>query len=214
MIKNITALLFLLTAVNFCYADTAPDYRGPYVGVLAGIGDTNWDMLEAKDDDSTDSTPTKAKSRGADWGFLAGYQISRNFALEANYHKYKNANIYFAEFNVYNGIREMNSSTDAIGLVGKFIAPINNVVAGFAEVGASYVTRTDILTNKDEPGQTHRIGRISPTFGAGLNVNVSQHILTALEFQYTAGYDQSTETPVYEYIPFIYSVDLHVAYRF
>ena len=55
--------------------------------------------------------------------------------------------------------------------------------------------------------------RDSVTFGVGFVYNISEHIMTELGVNYTAGYGESELNPAQDYVPFLYSGFLKLAYR-
>ena len=55
--------------------------------------------------------------------------------------------------------------------------------------------------------------RVTPTFALGFNYNLSEHIMAELGANYTAGYGESELNPAKDYVPFLYSAFVQLAYR-
>lgn len=181
-----------------------------YFGGIVGFGNTNWDGLvdpDAINDGSDISTPVKATGTGIDWGLMAGYEFNRYFAIQANYEHYPTSRIFFDQYNSYFVNPEiMESQTETYSGVAKFMVPIFNTgFRLFSDVGPAYTYRTDSLED---------MGHWAAQFGGGLNYNISPRFLAELNFNYTTGNGASNTTPVDNYMPFLYSINFGLAYRF
>ncbi len=192
-------------AVNMDQKDDNP-YKYPiYLGLLFGYGNTNWSELVSQDDLSDASTPTSAKGSGVALGLVGGYEINKYFAVETNVIRFPSSKVKFIRGSIY-PISSMNSKTYAISVAGKFMVPVGHTgVRAYAEAGPAYIHRADTLAD---------IGRFTPMFGVGANYDFTQHIMGEFNFQYYAGYGKSVDNPAYYYIPFLYTLNFRLAYRF
>lgn len=217
----VTPLVFCLHAyskpANFNYYFHHP----AYVGLLGGFGSTDWSMLVADCNNpwgtfgsscsSTvpSSAPIQAGDKGFVWGAVVGYEIQPHFALEAAYEDFPNTTVVFGDENFYNASMSafsFVSQTDAYSLVGKFMVQIaNSGVRGFANAGAALTHRSDMLNN---------IYHFTPTFGFGFDYVFRRHWMFVTGFQYYCGYGEANLTPAVNYIPFLYSLHVVMAYRF
>lgn len=183
-----------------------------YIGISGGYGSTTWSQLTVNSSSpAAASSPIAANDDGFVWGFLLGYQFSKNFALEANYMNFPKSTITFAPFSFYfptnpNSVT-INSYTHAFSLFAKFIVPIHfvNHLSVFANAGAEYTHRDDILADK---------GRLGAIFGFGFIYALSQHISAQLAAQFYTGYGKAEILPANDYIPFLYQIQLALAYHF
>lgn len=201
-----------------------------YGGVSLGYGSTDWSLITTKNTNSnlaTMSTPIKADDKGLVWGFFLGYQITKHFGLEAYYSSYPETKLIFAEGNYYFPGNKRNtafSETSVYGVIARAILEMNNKLSGFIDFGMAIIHRKDktaMCSNTDTFGTCASADlkkvnaiRVSPTFGAGVTYNITKKVISELGFQYTAGYGQSNMTPVFDYIPFLYSVYFRLGYRF
>lgn len=184
-----------------------------YFGFSAGYGSTTWEGLVPSIKNQnlalSISTPISVTEGGAVWGFLAGYEFSPYFALEANYTRYPQASIFFDEESLFafenDGRLDLKTNTEIGSIIGKFMLfiPRTNVRV-YSSVGVAQVHRWDDMNENN---------RISPTFGLGLNYNFAEHVMGELGANYTAGYGESELNPAKDYVPFLYSVFFKVAYR-
>lgn len=191
-------------------------FRHPfYVGALGGYGSTTWGGLVPSTENQNSaislSTPISVTEGGAVVGAFAGYEISRFFAIEANYMHYPDATIFFDEGSLFSFLHEDNptefvSQTEAISVMAKvmLIIPDTNIRV-FSSLGGSNVHRKDLLNN---------YWRLSPTFGAGLNYRFTKDIMGEFGGNYTAGFGESNLNPTESYFPFLYSINFRLAYCF
>lgn len=218
MLKKIAlfALGIICMHVNFSFAtDTQDKYRHPfYIGVTGGYGSTTWNGLVPPNDKQSAamvlSTPINVHEGGGIWGILAGYEPIPFFAVEANYTRYPNAKIFFDPMSLVafenNGLTEINTSTDSVALMAKFMLFIPHTeIRAYSSAGVARVHRQDPLKE---------CWRISPTFGLGFNYDFTDRIMGELGANYTGGYGESELDPAEDYVPFLYSVFLRVAFRF
>lgn len=184
-----------------------------YVGATGGYGSTTWDGLVPAPRNQNmamrTSTPVMVREGGIVWGVLAGYEFSPWFALEATYMRYPDANISFDEESMFafenDGILELGTHTGTISLMGKLMVFIPHTpLRGYSSFGAAEIHRWDDMTENR---------RYSPTFGLGLNYNISNHVMAELGINYTAGYGESELNPAKDYVPFLYSGFLKLACR-
>ncbi|NNM59092.1 MAG: outer membrane beta-barrel protein [Legionellales bacterium] len=181
-------------------------FRPAYIGVLLGYGNTNWDQMVSQDASTATSTPISAGGSGVAEGITLGYAFTRYFTLEGDYTHFPDATLEFSSYSVYRPLTETTSKTNAYGLFGKFMLPLDNGKwSPFSEIGPGYVQRNDDLAQK---------GHFGGAFGVGIDYFMTSHWMTELSLQYYTGYGDSTLKPAYDYIPFLYTVNLRIAYRF
>lgn len=216
-IKYLTVLpLVLFSGLVQASETSSPDiFRYPYyLGLRGGYGSTTWEGLVPSENNQNAamviSTPTYVNEGGAVWGAFAGYEFLPFFALEASYLHYPDATITFSPLSLFsfqnNGQTEMTTHTDLVALMAKIMFVIPHTAARvYSSFGAGGVHRYDQLSN---------IWRVSPNFGAGINYNFTEHIMAELGGSYTGGYGESELNPSENYLPFLYSAFLGLAYRF
>lgn len=207
---------FFWSTTAFSVAETpvVDPFRFPlYAGGMGGYGATTWNGLVPSEDNQniaiSMSAPTSAHEGGGVWGAFAGYELSPYFALEVNYMRYPNATITFDEFSLFAFDHDdrvtLTSRTETASFLAKFMIMIpRTTVRAFSSVGVARVNRED---------EINEISRTSPTFGVGLNYNLTPHIMAEIANNYTAGYGESELDPVKDYVPFLYSVMFKLAYR-
>jgi hypothetical protein len=185
-----------------------------YLGGIGGYGSTTWQGLVPTQENQnlaiSISTPLEVKEGGGVWGFFGGYEFIPNFAIEANYMRYPDAQITFDPISIFSftneGITEFTTHTETVNVVGKFMLLLpNSKMRVFSSVGAASVHRKDILTDK---------WRLSPTFGAGFNFHFTERIMGELGANYTAGFGESRLNPTNSYFPFLYSITARFGYCF
>lgn len=184
-----------------------------YVGVTGGYGSTTWEGLVPTPVNQNmamkTSTPVMVREGGGVWGFVGGYEFSPWFALEANYMRYPNATISFDEESMFafenEGLLKLYTDTETISVMAKVMLTIpRTALRLYSSFGAAEIHRWDDMNENR---------RYSPTFGLGLNYHVSEHIMVELGANYTAGYGESELNPARDYVPFLYSGFLKLAYR-
>ncbi|MBY0545575.1 MAG: porin family protein [Gammaproteobacteria bacterium] len=181
-------------------------FNPAYVGVFAGYGNTNWQQMVSQDASTATSTPTSAGGSGVAEGIMLGYSISRYFALEGDFTHFPSADLVFAPYSVYRPLTETTSKTNAYALLGKFMLSLDNgKFSPFSEIGPGYVQRNDDLAQK---------GHFGGSFGVGADYYITPHWMAEIGLQYYTGYGDSTLKPAYDYIPFLYTVNARIAYRF
>lgn len=184
-----------------------------YIGTSLGYGSTDWDMLVTqKDSPASLSSPIGADDDGFVWGFLMGYYLCSNFALETDYMHFAKATITFENPNVYwpdqfTGTTTITSNTSAVNLMGKFIIPsyLLTQLNLFANAGLALIIRNDVLAKKTHPGGI---------FGVGAIYTFAHHIMSQIAFQFYTGYGRSEVKPAVDYIPFLWQIHFVLAYRF
>lgn len=194
-------------------ATVPPFQKAFYIGVNGGFGATTWDGLvplqEKQNIALSISAPVKVYEGGGVYGAFAGYEFTPYFAIETSYRHYPSAKIIFDQFSLFAFDHEdrlsFDSRTYTVNLMAKVMLILPNTTARlFSSFGVAGVHRSDELIQQWQP---------SPTFGAGFNTYISQHLMAEFGFNYTAGYGESELNPAYSYIPFLYSVTLGLAYR-
>ena len=208
--------LFFLFYATFSYALTTGDkFIHPfYIGIMGGYGSTTWEGLVPPNDKKgvamLISTPVETNEGGGLWGVVAGYELIPTFALEGSYNRYPNAKVMFDPNSYvtykYNGLTSLTTRTESISFMGKFMVPIPHTdIRAYSSGGAARVHRQD---------QIKECWHIGPTFGLGLNYNFTNRIMGEIGFNYTGGYGESETDPVEDYVPFLYSSFIQLAYRF
>lgn len=210
----VAAFLFLSSGCDAGSMETVQNRHPVYAGVLGGFGSTTWKGLvpDSKNQNMAlmMSTPIEVREGGSVWGILAGYELSPYFAIETSYMRYPDAKIYFDSMSLFSfnndGQREFKTETETVNLMGKIMLILpNSTIRVYSSAGIADVHRNDLLVNQ---------WLMSPTFGAGINFHVSEHFMTELGANYTAGFGESQLEPTNTYIPFLYSVSLRLAYLF
>ena len=216
---NIKLNLCLCSLIFFpsitCHAETINAFKHPlYVGALGGFGSTTWRGLVPSENNQnlamSMSTPVNVGEGGQVWGFLAGYEFSPFFALEANYMHYPNAYINFDSLSLfsftYEGLTGFSTDTETLSIMGKIMLIIPDTkMRVYSSAGIANVHRQDMIVDD---------WRLSPSFGVGLNYMISDHLLGEIGGNYTAGFGESQLNPADTYFPFLYSVSLRLAYYF
>jgi len=217
----VLALLFsntVLASVKYHQYNPFPTrwHANPfYFGLQFGYGSTDWSQLVARYSDQAEytllslSAPIQAGDKGVTWGFVIGWEVQPHFAMEMNFERFPNTTVTFDPSSIYSinyAIVNMQSHTYAYDFLGKFMVQIAKTgIRGFASAGAALIHRHDALVNT---------GHIDPTFGVGLNYIFACRVMAEVGFQYYAGYGKAVLRPAINYIPFLYSIHLKVAYRF
>lgn len=209
------ASLGLLVFSALCQAENASVFKsGFYTGGIGGLGSTTWQGLVPSQKNQNDamslSTPVRVREGGNVWGWMAGYELSPYFALEANYMHYPKARVSFDEFSIFSfdhqGLDAFETDTNTWSLIAKVMLVIPNTNARlFSSAGISNLHRKDIILDK---------WRLTPTFGVGVNYRISDHLMGELGGNYTAGFGESQLNPTDTYFPFLYSVNFRLAYFF
>lgn len=204
----------LFVFISSGHAETKNVTKHPfYVGGIGGYGATTWDGLVPTEKNQKAalmvSIPIEAEEGGATWGAFAGYEFSPNLAVEASYLRYPRATVYFDDFSLfslYHDQSSFTSQTKSIGLMGKIMLPIaDSNFRVFSGAGAAGIYREDLLVENWHFG---------PTFGVGVNYNFTEHLMGELVGNYIAGFGESQLSPEETFFPFLYSVTIHLAYRF
>jgi hypothetical protein len=183
-----------------------------YIGLTTGYGSTTWGALLPKNQNfaMSVSTPTSVSEGGVIWGMIAGYEFVPQFALEGSYTRYPTAQLHFDSMSLfaydYDGRVDLATHVESAALVAKLMLIVPHTsVRAFSSFGVAAVHRYDAIKN---------IWRPEPTFNAGFNYNFTDHWMGEVGINYTAGYGQAELDPTKDFVPFLYSVFLHVAYRF
>jgi Outer membrane protein beta-barrel domain len=209
----LTAALALQPALSFGAAAVCTNDCHPfYFGVQNGYGSTTWDgLVPARNNQSiamSMSTPIDVSEGGLTGGFFLGYELSPYFAIEGNYVRYQDAIVNFGTDSIFyfdNGYTSLRTSTQSTSLIGKIMLVIPHTeVRAYSSAGLAVSHRWDSMRN---------YFRATPTFGLGLNYNITNHAMIELAFSYTAGYGESEIAPVNDYMPFLYSALIKIAYR-
>jgi hypothetical protein len=215
--RHILFWLFIvcgLTANSHVYAENVNKFKYPfYIGVTGGYGRTTWQGLVPPEKRQSlamaMSTPKYVNEGGALWGLFAGYEFLPSLALEASYMRYPDAKVEFDSASIFsferNGLTQFITKTETVSLMGKIMMIIPHTdIRAYSSLGLAEVHRCDQINNH---------WRGSPTFGAGFNYNVTQHVMGELGAVYTAGFGQAELNPAEDYYPFLYSVFFRLAYR-
>lgn len=210
-------IFIFISTLLICMIASAKEeiqFRHPlYLGATGGYGATTWEGLVPSPLNQNmamkTSTPVMVREGGAVWGVFAGYELSPFFALEANYMRYPKATISFDADSMFafdnNGVVQLDTSTATISFIGKIMLIIPHTqVRAYSSFGVAEIHRWDDMNENK---------RASPTFGLGLNYNIYEHVMIELGANYTAGYGESELNPAKDYVPFLYSGFLKLAYR-
>jgi opacity protein-like surface antigen len=193
----------------------ADKFKHPfYFGVTGGYGSTTWGHLvppkEKQNAAMLLATPLKATEGGGLWGVFVGYEIIPTFALEASYSRYPNATIFYSPLSIFSfehdGVTEVTTKTETVSLLAKFMLLIPHTagVRAYSSAGAAEVHRYDMIQDR---------WRLSPTFGVGVNYNITDRIMLEVGANYTAGYGEAELDPTQDFVPFLYSVFGRLAFR-
>jgi hypothetical protein len=185
-----------------------------YFGLATGVGSTTWFGLVPSNKNQNPaillSTPIQVHEGGLVYGLFAGFEVTRHFAIEANYWHYPDAEVIFSPDSLFAFDHDdrtlFRSATSNVGLLAKLMMDIPNTpFRVFSGAGVAQIYRSDEITTQS---------RISPTFVLGLNFNLSCHWMGQLGVNYIAGYGESQLNPANTYIPFLYSGYFGLAYKF
>ncbi len=203
-----------------------------YIGVGAGYGDTDWDQLipTGPNDIPRIATPDSAISGGLTTTEYLGVHLIRNFSVELRAAQYPDATINFKHVHLSGviinghtivapgspldiaipnpyGLFEFESKTSDYQLVGNFIVPmsVRLHIDGFIELGVNYTYRQDVVSTK---------GYWGPMFGGGVSYRFSPRFGTVFDFQYVPGTAAASEGPAFQYMPYLYAVNLKLQYYF
>ncbi len=187
-----------------------------YFGGMGGYGSTDWGFLVCKPDntpgnqDCSDPASTgrvgallDAKDKGGVYGGYIGFQMSPRFAVELHYTRYPDTEITIDEFSnyrspPYNYPTHFTSHTAVYYFIGKFFVHIwHTHTLAYADAGASFIHRQDVMANKV---------KLMPTFGVGFKRPFNKWVAMEFGFQFHVGYDEATTVPALEYSPFLYSI--------
>ncbi len=184
-----------------------------YIGGSAGYGSTTWQGLvpsaEKQNIAISMSTPISTTEGGGVFGAFLGYEFTPHFALEANYMHFPSARLLFDETSLFAFDHEsettMITNTEILSFIAKIMLTVPKThVRAYSNFGIADIHRDDDL--KDH-------WQVAPTFGFGLNYNFTPRIMAELAANYAAGYGESEINPVDDYIPFLYSISIRLAYR-
>jgi hypothetical protein len=187
-------------------------YRNPfYFGIKGGGGTTTWGSLVASKNQyaMSTATPIDVHEGGGVWGFYAGYEFIPTFAVEGAYTRYPDAKLTFDSFSLFafdhEGLTKFTTHTETVSLSGKFMVLIPNTsVRAFSSVGLAGLHRKDMIEDR---------WRASAAFDVGFNYNINDHLMAEIGFNYTSGYGESEINPAEDFMPFLYSGYLRLAYR-
>jgi hypothetical protein len=217
VIKKLLLMVAVALFSNACLSQSESVQQFPhpyYVGILGGYGSTTWEGLVPKQAKQNIammmSTPVRVKEGGGVWGLLIGYELTPWFALESNYIHYPPARVSFDSSSIFSfehhDRRGFYTHTETVNLMGKVMLMLPKPGWRlFSSAGIAGLHREDTLYEK---------WRLVPTFGVGLNVNLSERLMAELAGNYTAGYGESQLNPTETYFPFLYSLSVRLAYRF
>jgi opacity protein-like surface antigen len=216
--KTNKLILILLSALCMSNASAlSGSFKYPfYAGITAGYGNTTWQGLVPDPNKNAAAmvfaTPIRADEGGVLWGAAAGYEFNPYFALEGSYSRYPNAKVTFnpdptiSYFTFSHQISNLNTHTETVAINAKIMMIIpHTTIRAYSCLGPAGIHRYDQIRER---------WRVTPAFGAGLNYNFTDHIMGEFGVNYTAGYGVSEMSPAEDYLPFLYSAFLRVAYRF
>lgn len=132
---------------------------GIYMGLAGGYGMTNWKNF--------DKSVSVSKDNGFVGRAFLGYDIVRNFAVEAGYSYFFNK----VEFDKVQNVK----STQAIDLMLKLKAPVVDGFDLFAKVGGNY-----LMTNfKDKHDN---VKNFNVAYGVGADYSITPNIIASVEW--------------------------------
>lgn len=196
----------------FAYAAQAVNYPW-FVGGAVGGGSTTWEGLVPEQSDQNAalnlSTPIQTDEGGFVWGVAAGVEIFKNFQFQMDYTHYPKALITFDKDSLFSIDHEdqtsFSSNTYTWSMQVKFLVPWEaSKLRLFSSGGVAWLARRDDLLEQDI---------VSPTFGLGLNYELSPHTMAELAFSYTAGNGKSELNPAEDFMPFLYAGLFKLYYR-
>lgn len=185
-----------------------------YIGAVGGWGSTTWQGLVPSEENQniamSISTPVEVQEGGGIWGLSAGYELTRYFAVEANYVDYPDAVLTFDPDSFFafeqDGLTQLRTHTQTASLLAKVMLVIPKTsMRVFSGAGVASVWRKDDISYDY---------RISPTFAFGVNMNINEHLMGELGTTYTAGYGEAEINPTKDFVPFLYSFFVKAALRF
>ncbi|MDF1677093.1 MAG: outer membrane beta-barrel protein [Legionellaceae bacterium] len=198
------------------YAGDSGDVFDPhpfYVGLNGGYGSTTWKgLVPSRDNQSivlNISTPTDVHEGGFTWGGFAGFEFSPFVAVEANYLSYPKAEIFFDESSLFSfenqGQLKFSTHTQTVSLMAKvmFVLP-ETVIRAYSSLGVGWVHRGD---------EVNDVWLATPSFGAGVNYPLAEHLMIEVAANYMSGYGESELNPANDFVPFLYAVYFRLAYR-
>ena len=208
-------LLFLSLAANAAEPSSMMDVfkHRLYLGGEGGYGSTTWQGLVPSFDKQNTainiSMPTYVHEGGDVWGGFLGYELSPYFALEASYMRYPNAKVLFDEYSLFAFEHDDRISFETKTAQASVLAKVMLLIPEtqfrlYSGAGIAKVYRSDEINDQT---------RVSPTFGVGINYNVTPRIMLEIGGSYTAGYGESELNPIEDYVPFLYAVFLRAAVR-
>lgn len=215
IIVRLILALFIFSFSVLCRSETTLDKRFQhplYFGLLGGYGSTTWQGLVPSSSNVNlaiaVSAPIEVEEGGGVWGGFAGYEFNSNFQLEAMYMRYPTAHVIFDSGSIFSFMNDdqidLFTHTESVSLMGKMMVFLpRTYVRAFSSFGIASVHRQDILSDR---------WKYTPTFGLGLNYHFTEHLMTELAVNYTAGFGESNLNPTASYFPFLYSASLHIAY--
>ena len=202
-IKKLISLSLLFFISYTWAADRYTDHPF-YAGLLGGYGDTDWSRLVSEDELTAEATPISASGDGFVYGAFVGYQPFHYFAFELQYMRFPDADLVFEPGNAM-GINNTISKTDYTAAIVKVLVPVGEAWRVFGDIGIAYVRREDDISD---------IHNTRPTFGFGADYAFTDHWFSSLSFEYTPGTGEAVVDASAEYIPYLYSIQLGIGYRF
>lgn len=212
-IVSVLLLSIEVLAYSKVYGETALQVTHPfYLGINGGMGSTTWGFLVPVNDNKqtpiTVSAPLDVIEGGGVYGGFMGYEFTPYFALEGGYRHYPKARVTYDELSYYNDVYEstfLESKSEIVNLMAKVMLTLPRTETRlFSSIGVAALHRKDIVTEQ---------WRATPSFGAGLNANLDQHFMVEIGFNFTAGYAEAELNPARNFMPFLYSMVLGLAYR-
>lgn len=152
----------LVTGLLIVTASAQANTNGIYVGGSIGRASTDYSA------GNQNLSPGKTKDdSGLGWSGLLGYQMNRNFALQADFIQYNDSSI--DNVKGINGA-DVDYEQDAGDIVGKLMFPFGNGFNIFATGGIAYVKldRNANSTAKAFNIKSDDKDGVRPTYGLGL----------------------------------------------
>lgn len=180
---------------------------GVYLGLSAGYGMTNWDLIDDANavNPNNGNSQTKYDVKGTDnfaGRIYAGYDFHKNFALEVGYTQFFNdTDVKYADTNQ----EAFNPSYDwAIDAMAKIKAHIVDNFGFYAKVGIDYISVSESIDGKPHDS-------INLAYGAGAYYDFTPHVALDLSWIRLNGNSKEDDDT---YIPYHDLFTAGIIYKF
>jgi hypothetical protein len=209
-VNKIVLIFTLLISFNVFASEKQPWSAGSFLA----FGSTTWyGLVPAQSNQNsaiTVSAPIMADEGGFFWGFFAGYELTDNFGIELNYANYPDATLTFDGDSLFTFENEnetiLNTQTEAVSFMIKLMAGIPHTnLHMFLSIGPAMVHRYDKINNT---------WLLTPSFSIGFDHPINEDFTLEIMGNYTSGYGETEINPVEDFMPFLYSAGIRIAYHF